>query len=292
MSICLSDDGVAKSSPQSMDFVTLRQPNTQQTLCTENNYLSDQLKDFKEEMRRLMTYFTATQKEELSSMNAHMTDLRQSSHNIESSISFLTEQNNELKNRVSEMEERANDDRQYILFLENKVDSLEQGYRKTNFELKNVPRQVNEKKEDLINMVVHLSETINCQITKSDLRDIYRVKSKKPEEKNTPIIVETNSTILKIDFLKMAKLFNSKNKTKLVAKHLGLKTQEDTPVYLSEHLTAKFARLHFLARDLQKTKQYKFCWTSYGKVYVRKTEQSPIVTIRSESQIHHLMSEE
>lgn len=140
-------------------------------------------------------------------------------------------------------------------------------------------------------MVICLSETINCQISKKDIKDIYRVRGKKPDHKNAPIIVETHSALLKSDFLKMAKAFNIKNKTKLCAKHLGLKSREDTPVFLSEHLTAKGSRLHYLARDLARSKEYKFCWTSYGKVYVRKNEQAPIILIRSEQQAHQLLLE-
>ncbi|CAK1598136.1 unnamed protein product [Parnassius mnemosyne] len=86
-----------------------------------------------------------------------------------------------------------------------------------------------------------------------------------------------------------AKSFNIKHKCKLCAKHLGFKTQEDTPIFLSEHLTPKGARLHFLARDLAKSKNYKFCWTAYGKVYVRENENSPIIMIRNESQVHQLL---
>ncbi|KAI5643816.1 hypothetical protein NE865_04212 [Phthorimaea operculella] len=177
------------------------------------------------------------------------------------------------------------------LFLEDKLEELQLGSRKTNFELKNVPRKDDEDKESLIAMVTCLSEAVDCKMDRSDIKDIYRVRGKNPEQKNTPIIVETNSVLLKTDLIKKVKTYNIKNKSKICAKHLGYKTQEDTPVYLSEHLTAKAARLHFLARDLAKSKAYRFCWTAYGKVYVRKNEQSRIIQIKTEQQVHHLLSE-
>lgn len=141
-------------------------------------------------------------------------------------------------------------------------------------------------------MVVKLSETVNCKINRSDIKDIYRVRGRQADQKNTPTVVETNSVLLKTDLLKMAKSYSIRNKTKLYAKHLGLKTKEDSPIFLSENLTPKAARLHFLARDLAKSKGYKFVWTSFGKVYVRKTEQSPVVMIKSEQQIHKLLLEQ
>ena len=162
------------------------------------------------------------------------------------------------------------------------------GTQKPNFVLKNVPRRVNESKEDLIDMVLCLSKDIDCTMTKHDIKDIYRVRGKHSEKLNTPIIVETSSTLLKTDFLKMGKTFNVKHKTKLCCKNLGFKSQENTPIFLSEHLTSKGSRLFFLARDLTKSGCYKFCWTAYGRVLVKKDESSPTITIRNEQQIQQL----
>lgn len=81
----------------------------------------------------------------------------------------------------------------------------------------------------------------------------------KHDQVNTPVIIETNSALLKADFSKMVKSFYIKNKNKICARHLGFKTREDTPIFVSEHLTAHASRLFFLARDLKKTRAYKFC---------------------------------
>ncbi|CAH2107944.1 unnamed protein product [Euphydryas editha] len=145
-------------------------------------------------------------------------------------------------------------------------------------------------------MVLCLSNAIDCDIKKTGIRDIYRVQKERERDKKVvknngsiPIIVETSSTILKADVLKQSKSFHIKNKQKLCAKHLELKKNEEVPIYVSEQLTAKAARLFFLARDLSKSRTYKFCWTSYGWVYVRKDEQFPIIAIKSEAQVQRLL---
>lgn len=206
-------------------------------------------------------------------------------------MAHLTTQNEELKHKIDSLEDRSREDREYIVFLEDKLDDLQLLSRKTNFEIKGVPKKESETKQDLIEMVVSLSETVNFKINKTDIKDIYRIRGKKPEHKNTPIVVETSSVLLKTDFLKMAKTFNIRNKTKLCAKRLGMKSHADTPIFLSENLTPKASRLHYLARDLAKSKGYKFVWTSYGKIYVRKNEQSPIIMIKTEQQVHKLLLE-
>lgn len=137
-------------------------------------------------------------------------------------------------------------------------------------------------------MVVRLSSTIGGNLQKNDIKDIYRVRGKK-EQQNLPIVVETSSAVVKSDILRLSKAINVKTKGKLCAKHLGFRTSEDTPVFISEQLTAKGARLHYLARDLAKSAEYKLCWTAYSKVYVRKTETSQIICIKSEEQVHQLL---
>lgn len=97
-----------------------------------------------------------------------------------------------------------------------------------------------------------------------------------------------NSTLLKTDMLTKCKAFNRSNKAKLRAKHLGFVVNEETPVFVSEQLTPRASRLYFLARNLIKSTSFTFCWTAYGNVYVRKNENSPIVTITNENQIKQL----
>ncbi|CAH0404041.1 unnamed protein product [Chilo suppressalis] len=286
LSISLSDgDG----SP--ITFVTQRSQRKNVNNDT-NTSLGDQFNIFRDEMKKLMTSFTTSSKQELKDLSTILKEIKESNHSIESSIAYLTAQNEEYKNRIASLENCVKEDRKYIVLLEEKLEDIQIGNRKTNFELKNVPKKPEENKQDLIDMVVCFSNTIDCQINRSDIKDIYRLRGKKPDQKNTSIIVETTSALLKADVLKMAKSFNKRNKTKLCAKHLGFKTNEDTPIFLSEHLTARGSRLHYLARDLAKSKGYKFCWTAYGKVYVRVEEKSPTILIRSEEQVHSLLSKD
>lgn len=253
--------------------------------------LGQQLDDFKEEMKKMLSSFTEKQGKDIQLMNTTLQEIQQTNVKIESSITFLTEQNEELRGKIAHLERQNKEDSKYINILENKIEDLQIGSRKCNLVIKNVPRKKDETKEDLIEMTMCLFQNMECSIKTYDIKDIYRVRGKTADKQNTPIVVETGSTILKTEILKMAKAFNIKHKNKLSCKHMGLKTQEETPVFISEHLTAKGSRLHFLARELTKSGSYKFCWTAYGKVYTRRDENSPIIVIRNEDQVHKLLLE-
>lgn len=248
------------------------------------------LDSFKTEMLNTISALFSAQKTELMTISKELKDIKQTNINIENSVDYLSKQNEELHRKINQMELQSTKDREYIHLLEDRVEDLQRNSRKTCLEIKNVPRKPHENKIDLVNMVVNLSKKIECEITISDIKDIFRVQGKRDGNKNTPIIVETGSTLIKTNILKACKAYNIKNKEKLRAKALGFTLEDETPIFVSEQLTARGARLYFLARELYKTQQYKFCWTSFGRVYVRKDEISPVVLINNESQITQLMN--
>lgn len=255
----------------------------------EEDWTSD-FSAFKEEMKTMMGALMTDQESELKKLfTPTLIEIQKTNRNIESSIALLMSKNEELTKKVENLEQQKKKDNEYISILENRVEDIQRTDRKSNIEVKNVPKGKSETKEDMINMVLRLGKSIDCNINKSEIKDIYRVRGKKEGQINTPIIVEFSSTILKTDVLKMSKAHNIKHKGKLCAKHLGFTRNEDTPIFVSEQLTVKGSRLHYLARDLAKSKSYKFCWTSYGRVYVRKNENSPIITIYSENQVNNLI---
>lgn len=280
MSVC-----EAGESPQQHELTP-----PQYVFARNKNVSTEDLLSLKEEIKTMIQSLWAEQQKEFKNFTSTiLLEIKETNTNIENSIASLSAQNLELANKITHLENKCKEDKEYIAILEEKVENLQMGQRKSNLEIKNVPKKNGESKEDLIEMVLRLSSTIGGTLRREDITDIYRVRGKK-ELQNPPIVIETSSTLIKTDILKLCKAFNVKTKSKLCAKHLGFRTSEDTPVFISEHLTPRGSRLHFLARDLSKSKQYKYCWTAYGKVYVRKTDNSPIITIKSEAQVHQLKS--
>lgn len=74
---------------------------------------------------------------------------------------------------------------------------------------------------------------------------------------------------------------------KLNTSHLKLEGASK-PIFIAETLTTKGNRLFFLARDFAKANKYIYCWTSYGKVYLRKIEGSPLIRINEDADLIEL----
>lgn len=139
----------------------------------------DDLNVFREEMIDMIKSMLLIQEMELKKITPTLMKIKLTNSNIENSVAAITQQNEEFKRKIEQMEIQAKKDKEYITFLKEKVEDLQRSSRKSNIEIKNVPKQVKETKEDLINMVFCLSETVNNAIPKSDIGDIYRIKGKK-----------------------------------------------------------------------------------------------------------------
>lgn len=205
---------------------------------------------------------------------------------LTSSVTLLSDKYDEFLQKISTLEAEKKEDRKLIKQLEDKLENIERKSRETGIELRCVPTSQNETKQDLCEIVKSLGSTLNVEIKSSDIKDIYRLKSK---DSSNPIVTELNSVLLKEAIIKNARSFNkSKPKgQKLNTTHINLKAPP-TPVYVSETLTYKAQRLFFLARSFQKNHKYEFCWTARGVVYLRKDEKSPLIKILDEDTIVEL----
>ncbi|CAG9795140.1 unnamed protein product [Diatraea saccharalis] len=244
----------------------------------EVEYVSE-LDTFKEDIKNTMINLFTKHKEEFKDIMPTLKEMKQVNTNIQNSIEFLSKQNEEFKQKIEYLESQAKIDRDHISLLEETIEEIQKTQRKSNFEIKNVPLKDKETKDSLVEMALCLAKYVGSNLKATDVKDIYRVRAKKRDIQNTSIVVETNSTVLKTELIQMTKHFNITHKTKLCAKHLGFTKAEDTPIFITEHLTRTASRLHFLARDLAKSKGYKYCWTAYGKV---RKKEGPLSAVKKE----------
>lgn len=268
-------------------------------LTTPTNYITTRIKrkreddfgqfkvDFTHTISKLSAMI-ASQTTEIKNNSEVLKEIKQTNRNIEEAVSFLSAQHDEFKNKIETLEAQSEVDRKYIAALESKIEDLQRENRKNNLVIKNVPTQKNESKATLVNMVTELGNTVSCPIQKTEIKDVYRIHNKKENSKTSTVIVETTSTLLRNDVLKMCKAYNVRNRGNLSAKHIGLQNNAETPIYVSEQLTPRASKLYYLAREFKKLHRYVHCWTSYGKVYLRKEDNSQVILVSSEAQLDRL----
>ncbi|CAH0404448.1 unnamed protein product [Chilo suppressalis] len=207
-------------------------------------------------------------------------EIKEQNIKLQESVDFTAVKYEETKEKMLKLEKARDEDRKHIVNLEERLEQLERQGRASSLEIRNLPRTNDETKQGLSKVVIELAKTINVPLCESDVKDIFRVNAKTSK----PILVDLHSVLLKEKFLNGLKKFNKNNEDKLNTGHLNMNGPK-IPIFISENLTTKMRRLFFLARELGAQDNYKYCWTSYGRVYLRKDEGAALIRIESESDI-------
>ncbi|XP_046976521.1 uncharacterized protein LOC124542638 [Vanessa cardui] len=189
--------------------------------------------------------------------------------------------------KLDNLESERKADRCHIQYLEEKVDTLEHQLYSTKLEIKNVPKILEETKEDICEIVKEISKVLKTPIERHDIRDVFRTG-----KKDAPtILVDFNSAYVKENVIKGARQFNNRHKeNKLNTTHLKLDGPAK-PVFLSEKLTPNIYSIYHLERNFARENEYKYCWTAFGKVFLRRMDGHKQIHIINEEDLHRLRQE-
>lgn len=281
----LSDSDIATSAAanSSPSFVSQRNKRMRQSSEEQLNCFKDEIKNMLDEWKENQNSLLNKLIEEVAEIKKQNLEIKHTNEEIEKNLQFINQQYDDMLKKVDGLETERKKHLSKISELEFTIEDMQRYSKSSSIELRNVPMcSENETKSDLMNVVQNTCKVINVNIQKPDVRDVFRINGKSGKK---TIIVDLNSVLIKNEIIQGIKLHKKQNpNTQLTAADLGFPDQQ-TPVYISEALTSKGRRLFFLARDLAKTKEYKFCWTSYGKVYLRKGTEGPRIEVKDESQI-------
>ena len=171
-----------------------------------------------------------------------------------------------------------------IGYLEDQVEALQRKHLETTIEIKNVPITEN---ENLIKVVNQLHTSLNIDFSPDQVRQVYRKKF----GNHKTIFVEYQTIQMRAKTLKAIKSYNINNKQdKYNTK--ALKMPGDTePVYISEALTPTARKLLFQSKELKKKYDFKFCWVSNGRIFLKKAEDKSAILIKSTEQIEGIIND-
>ncbi|KAJ0174080.1 hypothetical protein K1T71_010226 [Dendrolimus kikuchii] len=222
-------------------------------------------------------------KNDMNSLKEQNEHLLASNLEIKSSVSKIIQDHNELKTRVESLENSNTKSADYIRTLEQQLETVDRKIRETSIEIHNLPTENNTQ---MLSLIGKLHTFLNINYKPSDLRNALRLPSK--INKPRPIILEYTNMEKKMEFLRAYKQFiKNNNEKKLTSACLGLST-ENSAIYVNDLLTRKAKNLHYLARQFVKSRNWKYCWTSRGKVFIRKDDGQPSVEVKSAEQIAKL----
>ncbi|XP_073962957.1 uncharacterized protein [Choristoneura fumiferana] len=240
--------------------------------------IKDMLKNFKSdrEAQNVKLY------EAIEDLRMQNKEIIKTNNKIEKFLEQTTTMYSNLKEKVDQMSLEHDDALLKINNIENQVEDLQRAQRLTMVEIRNIPEAVNENLSDTMTL---LHNSLGLPFSSDNLKQVRRLKNAQKL-----IIAEFQTIDQSTSLMKAVKEYNKSHQDeKFNTDNMNI-AGDKQPIYVSESLTPRARKLHFLARDLRKNHNYKYCWTWQGKILVKQTDSSPAILIKSEQQVEALKS--
>lgn len=240
-------------------------------------YDDEMLNSFMTEMKQMFKDFKDEQDKRNERLCAVFEDLR-------TSVDFLAHKYDSLQSKIDKLESDRNADIQYVRNLEDKIETLERNNRSTCLEIRNIPTFPSESKSSLLETFIKTCGVLSVPVLPSEVKDIFRIKTKQQASKT--VIVDLTSCILKEKIIAMYRKYN-KGSSKLTTETLHL-SGPPSPIYISENLSSKMKKLFYLAREFAKTNNYKYCWVSHGKIFLRRRDNGTLIPVTDDTVLENV----
>ena len=211
---------------------------------------------------------------------------------FEPSLNFMSNELDELNKKIATLEQdnkslvRENQflkGQQATLWSEltsvkDQLDDLEQYIRLECLEIRGIPVTSLENTDVIVQSV---SQLIDFDIDSSDISVSHRLPTPKPNKTKNNRAADPPGIIIKFTNRKIRdKLYHARTKLKdFDTSDLG--SESTDKIFIQESLTAKRRKLFKQCLDFRKKLKYRFIWTYYGSIYLRKNEGSPAIKITS-----------
>lgn len=204
-------------------------------------------------------------------------ELRAEMRSLRESVKFCSDTTDNIMEIQKDLKELKEDMKKLIVKnvelerenqrLQSRVDELEQYQRLNNLEIKGLPNDCDE-----LEAVKEISKKLNEVINASDIDICHKIDTPNSTVKNVLVRFTRRS--------KRNEILAKARKARLSTQSLGFHGTSK-PVFVNEHLTQKNKQLLGAAIARKKVVQWKFVWSSNGKILARRAESTPIIRITS-----------
>jgi hypothetical protein len=140
------------------------------------------------------------------------------------------------------------------------------------------------KDEDTNDIVCNIGKLVDVDIEDDDISVSHRLPGDKYNNSHVPaIIVKFVRRDLRDELYKARKSLSGKS-----TRDIGILRHPQQNIYINESLTPQNRALYKQCLKAKRELHYKFIWTKYGKIHLRKNNSSPSVNISSPVDIKKL----
>lgn len=222
-----------------------------------------------EHVMKVVTDIRDSQKNGEKSINEALDSLESQLVENTKALKAQNEQNVKLNELIENLTTENIQLKKQVKKLEAQVEYMEQYSRSNCVEIQGIPQSPS---EDVLTIVKQVGQALDMEITDTMVDACHRL-GKQTGENPPGIIVKFVRRFDKEEILKKRRV-----KRTLSTRHIPGRT-DDRAIYVNESLSPARRRLHAMARQVQREKNYKFLWVRNGKIFLRKEENAPVKVI-------------
>lgn len=202
---------------------------------------------------------------------------------IDGNTKALNDQNGKIEEFIRTIEKLVTENEELkkkIVSLESRIEDMEQYSRNNCVEIHGIPQAPT---EDVISVVKDVGKALDMTITDSMIDACHRLKRRPGAgAQQTPgIVVKFVRRLDKEELLKKRRI-----KHNFSTRHMNLST--DSPIYINESLSPARRRLFVLARDIKRSKNFKYLWVRGGKIFLRREDGAPVIHVTCQADLSKL----
>ena len=160
----------------------------------------------------------------------------------------------------------------------DKIDALEQYGRRQNLEIVGIPET---QGEDTNKLVIEVAKMLNIEVTPDQISTSHRLPTRRTRHEN-------NSTKTFLPPI-IVKFVNRDARNKIYANRKltrdldcnNFSVYGTKSVFINENLTRPRKKLLWMTKQKAKLADYKYLWTSNGNIFVRKSEETDALAVKT-----------
>ncbi|XP_064475710.1 uncharacterized protein LOC135389605 [Ornithodoros turicata] len=213
-------------------------------------------------------------KREMRADNRSLKDSIQNCHDTLNECKNDIKELNALRCEVNDLKTQIAELKKCVQRTQQELSALEQYQRINNLEIKGVPKDA----PGPADVVKKIAEISGVKLENADIDICHRVPTRQSDQEN--IIVRM------ISRTKWNELLHKGRKQKLTGASLGLSGA--AKIFINEHLSPSNKQLMGAAVARKKITNWKHLWTNKGKIYARKSDDSPVLQIKTKEDINFM----
>lgn len=200
----------------------------------------------------------------ISKLTESIEEVKKSASFMSSQYDLLLQENKSLKAEVRKTTNELN-------HLKEEFNNLEQYSRRDCLEIRGVPVQ---RDEDINALVVNIGRRMGVELKGDDISTSHRLpimnRGRDPKSRTPSIIVKFVRRDVRDKFFKAKKqLFG------VTSRDLGFSRVAEQKIFIAESLTQRNKKLFADCLNAKHDLNFKYIWTSSGKILLRKNDDSP-----------------